>query len=640
MHLTARDLLKKPARDLDALFSASAPGELPHGEAAGYALLTTGRWFRSCLARLVRWCFWQGKVFAPDGRSLRNRVSPLSVRAITAEVAPGESRLDGQPCIVIDYSRTSRVARFVRDEIRLVSPGLYLGQVYFGQRRRPSARFLLSFRFEPPSRVGRRIAATAVAALLILGLYLVIRIQRDEPVHYASLEEHFKYGSTGGERDAGIPYWIWKVLPAMFPEYVPDPEQGLASFGFVFDPSRPTDPDLPVGVSKRNVQGIDRVFFNCAVCHVGIVRDSPGATPRIITAMPANTVDLQAFERFLFAAATSEKFTPERISLEMRRIGTTDDAFNRFLLRTFAIDIARRRLLFLRDRFRFMDREPDSGPGRVDTFNPPKVLLNFRMDLLPEQEWVGNCDLPSVWNQGKRRGMWLHWDGNNNSVEERNRSASFGTGALPPTLDRASMKRMEDYLDAATPPPYPYPIDQDLAARGAPVYARTCAECHGASGSDFTGRLVGQVTPIADIGTDRHRLDSYTPELAANQNLLYAAFPDERFRHFRKTYGYANQPLDGLWLRAPYLHNGSVPTLRDLLEPARERPVEFYRGYDVYDPVNVGFVSSVPREGRRQYFPFDTRLPGNGNQGHEGPAYGTDLPPAEKDALLEFLKTF
>ena len=75
-----------------------------------------------------------------------------------------------------------------------------------------------------------------------------------------------------------------------------------------------------------------------------------------------------------------------------------------------------------------------------------------RMDLLPEREWVGNCDLPSIWNQGLRKGMSLHWDGNNNSVEERNRSAAFGTGAIPPTLDRPSGKRMETWLADAKPP--------------------------------------------------------------------------------------------------------------------------------------------------------------------------------------------
>lgn len=164
--------------------------------------------------------------------------------------------------------------------------------------------------------------------------------------------------------------------------------------------------------------------------------------------------------------------------------------------------------------------------------------------------------------------------------------------------------------------------------------------CHGANGKDFTGKYVGQVTPIEAVATDRHRLDSYSYDLCANQNLLYSAYPDERFRHFRKTFGYANQPLDGIWLRAPYLHNASVPTLRDLLEPSRARPKLFYRGYDVYDPQRVGFVSDVAGENGRKFFLFDTSLPGNGNLGHEGREYGTELSGEEKDAIVEFLKTF
>lgn len=135
------------------------------------------------------------------------------------------------------------------------------------------------------------------------------------------------------------------------------------------------------------------------------------------------------------------------------------------------------------------------------------------------------------------------------------------------------------------------------------------------------------MTPIDEIGTDRHRLDSYSFDLCVNQGQLYAAYPAERFTHFRKTNGYANAPLDGLWLRAPYLHNGSVPTLRALLEPAANRPATFYRGYDVYDPKDVGFVATVASEGARNYFRYDTGLPGNGNAGHEGRAFGTELSP-------------
>ena len=237
--------------------------------------------------------------------------------------------------------------------------------------------------------------------------------------------------------------------------------------------------------------------------------------------------------------------------------------------------------------------------------------------------------------------MQLHWDGNNTTVEERNKSAAFGTGTTPPTIDIARIRRVEDWIMDVTPPPFSdfFPIDDKLAAKGAPIYKEYCAACHGASGSDFSGEHVGQVVPLAKIGTDRRRLDSYTYTLAVNQATLYAGYP-WRFTHFQKTHGYANMPLDGLWLRAPYLHNGSVPSVRDLLEPAAKRPKSFFRGNDVYDPARLGFVSNVPEANGKTFFRLDTAQPGNGNGGHEGKAYGTELPPAEKTALVEFLKTF
>src|SRR3546814_2980261 len=80
-----------------------------------------------------------------------------------------------------------------------------------------------------------------------------------------------------------------------------------------------------------------------------------------------------------------------------------------------------------------------------------------------------------------------------------------------------------------------------------------------------------------------------------------------------------------LWLRAPDLHNGSVPTLRDLLEPPAQRPMVFWRGYDLYDPVDVGFVSQGP-EAERIGTRHDTRGRNNGNGGH---LFGTQLPEAE-----------
>jgi hypothetical protein len=227
-------------------------------------------------------------------------------------------------------------------------------------------------------------------------------------------------------------------------------------------------------------------------------------------------------------------------------------------------------------------------------------------------------------------------------VDERNLSAALGAGVTPVTVDHAAIKRVRDWIWTLPPPPYPYTIDKALASRGASLYQQHCLDCHGSHRfreGVKDGARMGEVEDIARIATDRHRLDSYTDVFAANQVSLY---PDSayRFTHFRKTNGYANQPLDGIWLRAPYLHNGSVPNLRALLEPAARRPAVFFRGDDLYDPKNLGFVADVPEENGRPYFRYDTALAGNGNFGHEGRAYGTELPPDEKDALIEFLKTF
>jgi hypothetical protein len=280
------------------------------------------------------------------------------------------------------------------------------------------------------------------------------------------------------------------------------------------------------------------------------------------------------------------------------------------------------------------------GPGRVDTFNPYKGLqFNWQLERLPMAELMGASDFPSLWNQKPREGMQLHWDGNNDSVDERNLSASLGTGVTPVTIDHHRLARVRNWIWTLPPPAYPYPIDAAKAERGQQLYQAQCQECHADHRfreGQTSGTRVGTVVPLATIGTDPYRLNSYTYEFASNQYTLY---PDSRYRftHFRKTDGYANHPLDGIWARAPYLHNGSVPTLRDLLDTADVRPKRFYRGYDVFDQTKVGFVSDVAQENGKRYFAYDTALAGNGNAGH---LYATSLAPADKDAIVEYMKKF
>jgi mono/diheme cytochrome c family protein len=482
----------------------------------------------------------------------------------------------------------------------------------------------------------RRVVAVAIALVLVAGLYLANRFLMDEPVVYGDIAQHFKYGSTGGERESGFPYLVWKALPELCADKLPG--KGYASLGLLFEGDR----DLPVGVSKRHVTGIDRVFLNCAVCHASTVRDRPDATPRLVLGMPANNFNVMAFQKFFFECAASSRFTPEYVIAAIEGQGHELDVLDRYLVYPLAVYLMQDRIRMLAARFAFADRQVPWGPGRVDTFNFAKAIFNFPADKLAPAELAGVSDFPSIWLQRPRKAadMQLHWDGNNRKVEERNLSAAFGTGATPPTVDHRAIGRVEDWLLDLPPPAYPYPVDKAAADRGRTVYGEYCSDCHGRSGRDFSGAQVGKVTPIGRIGTDRGRLDSYTYELAVNQGQLYAGYEKYWFRNFRKTHGYANMPLDGVWLRAPYLHNGSVPTLRDLLEPAARRPRQFYRGYDVYDRGRVGFVADVAREGERRFHLIDTTAPGNSNRGHEGEAYGTTLSAADKDALVEYLKTF
>jgi hypothetical protein len=141
---TATDLLHLSGTVLDDLFRSSPAGPQPSGRGAGTAVVAAGTVAARPLAATTRALAWQGKEFAPDGGSLRNLLTPFGVRAVAAKVYEDDSWFDGQPCIVLDYSETSKAARWVRDEIREVAPGLYLGLVYVRSRRLP-VRFTLQF---------------------------------------------------------------------------------------------------------------------------------------------------------------------------------------------------------------------------------------------------------------------------------------------------------------------------------------------------------------------------------------------------------------------------------------------------------------------------------------------------------------
>lgn len=136
-------LLKKSASELDTLFSSSPSGDIPNGPAKGTAIIAPGTEFSPEIAEFINLFVWQGKTFdAPKG-VLKNRILPLGLSAIIARVYKGPSWLDKKECIVLDYSETSLVAHWIRDEIRLIGPDFYLGRVYWSNK--PLIHFCLQF---------------------------------------------------------------------------------------------------------------------------------------------------------------------------------------------------------------------------------------------------------------------------------------------------------------------------------------------------------------------------------------------------------------------------------------------------------------------------------------------------------------
>lgn len=128
-------LLAMSQAQLDDLFRASPPGDIPDGLAEGTAIIAPGTTHSPIIAKLINHFSWQGKVFDAQKGVLKNKVLVFGVEAIVAKVYKGASWLDGKECIVLDYSETSLVAHWIRDEIRLIDPGFYLGKVYWGKDR-------------------------------------------------------------------------------------------------------------------------------------------------------------------------------------------------------------------------------------------------------------------------------------------------------------------------------------------------------------------------------------------------------------------------------------------------------------------------------------------------------------------------
>ena len=135
MAYDAAQLMEMSQTELDDLFRASPAGDIPDGQGKGTAIIAPGTKYTGSIAEVINHFGWQGKVFDAKKGVLKNRILGFGFEAVVAKVYKGDSWLDGKECIVLDYSETSLLAHWVRDEIRLIGPGFYLGKVYWGKKR-------------------------------------------------------------------------------------------------------------------------------------------------------------------------------------------------------------------------------------------------------------------------------------------------------------------------------------------------------------------------------------------------------------------------------------------------------------------------------------------------------------------------
>ena len=287
-----------------------------------------------------------------------------------------------------------------------------------------------------------------------------------------------------------------------------------------------------------------------------------------------------------------------------------------------------------------------STPGYLDAIGAGITIVVDPAVLTPAQVQAAvppkpaMIDIMSVWNQADR--PTAQWDGSIASKLHRNLAAELGVVGRPGQAQHGQRQQDDRVHREPAVDPYPFDVDTASAVAARCLYAQYCASCHSAGNTEIFSPAV--------VGTDANRAIIWTPYSMAGLTAALRAgctdtvtcnnpdgtpVPDAEI--VTSTGGYMALPLDGIWARAPYLHNGSVPSLYALL--TGERPAKFQRGNIAYDQVKMGFVETAGPFTAE----FDTTRSGNSNTGHNTPAFNGNVDwkndPKKLNDLLSFLKT-
>ncbi len=458
----------------------------------------------------------------------------------------------------------------------------------------------------------------------------------------------------------------------------PQVEAAFRRFGFLYPeklsglsgavPAGGAPLGLSIGTVTRAMPPLrmDVLNIGCAACHAGPAYRADG-TPDLahaVPGMPNTSLDLEAFTATSYTAFKRALADEASLMAAIERLFPQMGLREKLTLRWLALPLARAEIAKLTQG---IDRPlpfPNGTPGSTNGV----AALKHQLHLTPRDRFNDGAGFVSVpvladrfWRSAllvdgayapKDHARFREIRGDEVKARDPQTLAAVASFFMVPSMGMSDVRvaaaipeltEVMRWLRDFTPPPFPGPIDRSLAAAGRDVYARACASCHGSYDRSLDRpRLQSFPNWAGNVGTDRSRVEAFTPALA---EAVKTTLHGRRYLDAESTGETMAPPLSGLWASAPYLVNGSVPTIRHLLEPAT-RPVRFMVGGHRLDLARLGIAGTALPDGGWVYpqgaEPFsapvtiDTTKPGFSNAGHEAEVSG--LSGADRDALIEYLK--
>ncbi len=406
--------------------------------------------------------------------------------------------------------------------------------------------------------------------------------------------------------------------------------------------------------------------IGCPACHAGpaYLPDGSPDTTLAVPGMPNTSVDLEAFTLTSYTALKAATAIPDDLLATIARLFPQMVLAERVTMRWLALPLAKQKLQQLQSTG---DRPLPFSNGAPGLTNGVAALKN-QLGILKTDEFdssAGFVSIPVLFDRFFRSALLTDGayaikgqsrfkaktraDADQTDAHALAHVASFflvpSMGMTDARVEKAipDLEQVMHYLRELRPPHFPGKINKSLTAAGRGIYVRQCARCHGTYDRSLVQpRLLKFPNWAGDVGTDRSRVRAFSPRLSEAVS---------KTRHGRKVIDAAHTGktaaplLTGLWATAPYFTNGSVPTVRQILEPATRAKI-FSVGGHALDFVNLGILNVLAKDGVSKYpkgytphskpVVIDTAQKGFSNQGHDADVKGLTI--MERDALIEYLK--